>query len=158
MAPAFRCAARAITLLPRVSWKVIAWRDSRASTARTADIGVTVLKALLKFGRHRSSIRFNAADGIQTLYRGGSRAEIIWTDEEIERFIAKAFELGRPLVVDGLRLAALTGLSPSGFGNTNLGQRRRGSVGQKRRANPVAVSVALRQCPGYLSWISCSRN
>jgi integrase len=90
--------------------KVIAWRDSRKSTPRAADIGVTVLRALLEFGRLRSIVIFNAAENIPKIYRGGDRAEIIWTDDDMNAFLAKAVELGMGHVADGLRLAALTGL------------------------------------------------
>ncbi|KKC24360.1 tyrosine-type recombinase/integrase [Sphingomonas sp. SRS2] len=95
---------------PRMVAKVVAWRDSRAETPRAADIGVTVLRSLLEFGRLRGRVIFNAAAKIPQLYRNGQRAEIIWTDDDIARFTAKAAELGSTHIVDGLRLAALTGL------------------------------------------------
>ena len=94
----------------RMVAKVVAWRDSRASTPRAADIGVTVLSALLEFGRLRGKVSVNVAARIPKLYKGGGRAEIIWTEEDITRFEAAAIELGRPWMIDGLRLAALTGL------------------------------------------------
>jgi integrase len=40
----------------------------------------------------------------------GQNAEVIWTDDDMLRFAARATELGREPMVDGLRLAALTGL------------------------------------------------
>ena len=95
---------------PRMTAKVVAWRDSRAATPRAADIGVMVLKALLNFGRLRGSVSLNAASGIPTLYRNGQRAEIVWTDEEMIRFAETAERMGRAHITDGLRLAALTGL------------------------------------------------
>lgn len=95
---------------PRMVRKIKEWRDARSSTPRAADIGVTVLRALLEYGRQRAAININAADRIGKLYQDGSRAEIIWTDDDIERFTAKAIELEQPHIVDGLRLAALTGL------------------------------------------------
>ena len=95
---------------PRMVRKVKDWRDSRASTPRAADIGVTVLRALLEFGRQRAAININVADRIGKIYQGGSRAEIVWTDDDIARFTAKAIELKQPHIIDGLRLAALTGL------------------------------------------------
>ena len=94
----------------RMVRKVIAWRDSRASTPRSADMGVGVLRALLRFGRERAAVRVNVADGIRPIYHGGTRAEIIWTDDDITKFTAKAIELGQQHIADGLRLAALTGL------------------------------------------------
>ena len=95
---------------PRMTSKVVAWRDSRAATPRGADIGISVLRSLLEFGRLRGRVNFNAAVNIPTLYRNGQRAEIVWTDDDMLSFAAKAAELGRDHIVDGLRLAALTGL------------------------------------------------
>lgn len=94
----------------RMVVKVIAWRDSRAGTPRGADIGVTVLRELLKFGKLRARVLINVADGIPTLYRGGDRAEIIWTEEDMDRFGWHALKLDMPLLIDGLWLDALTGL------------------------------------------------
>jgi integrase len=78
--------------------------------ARSADIGVTVLAAWLGWARLRGHVAINAAAGIPNLYRGGDRAEIVWTAGDIARFTAIAVKKGRPQVVDGLRLAAATGL------------------------------------------------
>lgn len=95
---------------PRMKARIVRWRDSRASTPRSADIGVTVLRALLRFGELRGRVHTNAASGIPSIYRGGDRAEIIWTEDEIAAFCAKAAELGLSHAADGLRLAATTGL------------------------------------------------
>jgi integrase len=95
---------------PRMVAKVVKWRDERADTPRTADIGVTVLRALLEFGRLRGRVTINVAAQIPRLYKGGDRAEIIWTPEDMTAFAAAAVELKRPQINDGLRLAALTGL------------------------------------------------
>lgn len=95
---------------PRMVTKVVGWRDSRASTPRGADIGITVLRELLKFGKLRARVLINVADGIPTLYRGGDRAEIIWTEEDIDRFSWHALKLDQPHIADGLWLDSLTGL------------------------------------------------
>lgn len=95
---------------PRMKAKVVQWRDSRAETPRAADIGVTVLKALLKFGMLRGKVLINVAADIPNLYRGGDRAEIIWTDDELARFALKAAEMNLRAASDGLRLATMTGL------------------------------------------------
>lgn len=95
---------------PRMTAKVVAWRDARAATPRSADIGITVLKTLLQFGRLRGRLSLNAASGIPALYTNGQRAEIVWTDEDMAQFGKAAARLGRMHVDDGLRLAALTGL------------------------------------------------
>ena len=95
---------------PRMTGKVVAWRDSRAATPRGADIGITVLRALLEFGRLRGRIAINVASNIPTLYRNGQRAAIVWTEDDMDRFAAVARKRNRIQLLDGLRLAALTGL------------------------------------------------
>jgi integrase len=95
---------------PRMTRKILEWRDTRADKPRAADLGVQVLRALLKYGRLRGRVAINAADGIPQLYRGGNRAEIIWTDADLEAFGAASADLGREYVFDGARLASLTGL------------------------------------------------
>jgi integrase len=95
---------------PRMVARIMAWRDSRAATPRAADIGVTVLRALLEHARLRGRVTMNAALKIPQLYRSGRRAEIIWTDDDIEKFCLMAAKLRLTHVIDGLRLAALTGL------------------------------------------------
>lgn len=95
----------------RMTAKVVAWRDELARTPRTADIGVTVLVALLKWARlHGQGITINAAADIPGLYKGGQREEIVWLPEDIERFAAAAAEAKQEHIVDGLRLCALTGM------------------------------------------------
>ena len=47
---------------------------------------------------------------IPKLYKLGARAEIIWSDHDIDRFVQAADELGLPHIADGVKLAALTGL------------------------------------------------
>lgn len=95
---------------PRMKSKVVAWRDDRRTTPRAADIGITVLSRLLNFGALRGLVTSNAAAGIPALYEGGSRALIVWTAEDIQRFDEVAAALGMSHVADGLHLAALTGL------------------------------------------------
>lgn len=94
----------------RMRAKVVAWRDSRADTPRAADIGITVLHALLRFAMLRGKVTINIAAGIPSLYKGGQRAEIVWTEDELLRFHEAAQLLGKTYASDGLRLAAATGL------------------------------------------------
>lgn len=95
---------------PRMVKKVVEWRDGRAATPRPADMGVQVLFNLLAFGRLRGRVLVNVAADIPRLYKGGDRADIIWTQEEIDRFCVAAIQLDRPQMIDGIYLAALTGL------------------------------------------------
>lgn len=91
---------------PRMTPKIVAWRDGRASTPRSADMGVTVLSQLLGWARLRGLVTMNAADGIPTIYRRTDRAEVIWLPHDIAAIEAEAKQ---PLI-DALRLAAFTGL------------------------------------------------
>ena len=95
---------------PRMKAKVVRWRDERAATPRGADLGVMVLRELLKFGCLHGRVLINVAEGIPTLYRNGQRVEIIWTEEDIDRFAFEAKRMDRHHVLDGLRLCAVTGL------------------------------------------------
>lgn len=95
---------------PRMVEKVVNWRDERASTPRTADIGITVLKTFLEYARLHGRVLINVARDIPTLYRGADRAEIIWTAEDLEKLEAAALRESRMQVFDGVRLAAVTGL------------------------------------------------
>lgn len=94
----------------RMAAKVVRWRDERSDKPRTADIGVTVLRALLKWARLNGFVALNVAQDIPQIAPSSNREEIIWSDEDIDRFTAKAIELERPHIVDGLKLAAITGL------------------------------------------------
>lgn len=94
---------------PRMVGKVVGWRDGMAETPRAADIGITVLSRLLEWGRLRARVRVNVASGIPNLYQGADRAEIIWTDDDIDAFCRSALMLERPLLIDCLYLATLTG-------------------------------------------------
>jgi len=58
----------------------------------------------------RAAVTINVAEGIPKLYRGGDRAEIIWTDEELARFRTTAIAMGLEHVADAADLACGTGL------------------------------------------------
>jgi integrase len=90
--------------------KVVDWRDSRSETPRGADTGIQVLRSLLEFGCLRGMVTINVAKGIPQLYRGGNRAEIVWTDEDLDAFAAEAGRQGKHHVLDAVRLASVTGL------------------------------------------------
>lgn len=91
---------------PQQLQAILAWRNEYAHQPRTADHQLTVLHHMLAWARLHGWVTINIASNIPRLYKPGSRAEIIWLDEEIERFCAGAPEH----VADGMRLAAMTGL------------------------------------------------
>lgn len=97
----------------RMISKIVKWRDSRADTPRAADQGVTVLRALLKYGIQLGLLSINVAADIGKIYQGGQREEIVWTEEDMAAFEKVAKERGETHVWDALRLFAMTGLRRS---------------------------------------------
>ena len=90
----------------RMVTQVVKWRDSMMATPRAADNRIACLYRLLEYGRLRAQVTVNVAAGIPTIYQGGQRAEVIWTDDDFAHFLAVA----QTPVSDAVRLAALTGL------------------------------------------------
>lgn len=91
---------------PQQLQAILAWRNERAHQPRSADHQLTVLHHMLAWARLHGWVTTNIAANIPRLYKPGSRAEIIWLDEEIVRFCANAPEH----VADGMRLVSMTGL------------------------------------------------
>jgi integrase len=89
----------------KVKAKIVALRDSLASTPRTADYHIQVLRALLAYGRLTGQLAVNMADGIPQLYKGGQRAAIIWEPEEVAVWQGASLAM-----TDVVNLARLTGL------------------------------------------------
>jgi integrase len=94
---------------PRMVAKVVGWRDSMASNPRKADNHVSTLNRLLEYGRLRARVTVNVAAGIPTLYKGGQREEVIWTDDHVAAFLKSS----KTPIADAVRLASLTGLRRS---------------------------------------------
>jgi integrase len=95
-----------VMVRPRRLSDVIEWRNEYSHQPRTADHQITVLNHLLGWARQNGIIHLNVAANIRRLYKNGARAEIIWLEEEIERYCNAA----PTAVADGIRLAAKTGL------------------------------------------------
>jgi integrase len=93
----------------RMIEKVVDWRDARAATPRAADNGVTVLRALLKYGIQRGALRINVAEKLGKIYVNGQRAEIVWTKVDLLAFEKAAGEKDR-CVYYAVLLCSVTGL------------------------------------------------
>ena len=91
---------------PRVRQHLLAWRDQWRSTPRKADYAMQVLSAALSWAVGRGMISANVVLGHSGLYTS-DRAELIWSPEEIHRFVEAA---PSPEVAFIVRLACLTGL------------------------------------------------
>lgn len=129
----------------RMVAKVIEWRDSRAATPRAADQGVKVLSELLKFAKLRALVRINVAADIPTIYKGSDRAEIVWTQEDIDAYYDYADSekgRGQPVkdILDlacctGLRRADLAGITWAEVGEKAIVRKAlKKSKGRRRRA------------------------
>ena len=65
------------------------WRDSMASSPRQADYGWTVLMRVLSWARGQGLTSYRPPDRVERLYHG-DRAERIWTEIDIAKFMAVA--------------------------------------------------------------------
>lgn len=90
----------------RVRSEILDWRDQWAHQPRTADYAMQVVSRVLSWGMDRGLLALNAAAGVSQLYKG-NRADQIWTDAEIDAFLAAA---SSPEVGFIIRLACVTGL------------------------------------------------
>lgn len=91
---------------PRVRQHLLAWRDQWRTTPRKADYAMQVLSAVLSWGVDRGTLAVNVLIGHKGLY-ASNRADQIWSEEEIARFVDAA---SSPEVGHIMRLACLTGL------------------------------------------------
>ncbi len=70
---------------PRIRTHIIAWRDSLRSTPAAADQRIRMLRTLLSWAVDRRIIGENHATKIKHLSRANPRAEIVWTQGQIDR-------------------------------------------------------------------------
>jgi len=74
---------------PRIRRHFMAWRDSMASTPRTADMAIGVLKRLLGWAEERVYITSNQAAPIGRLHRA-DKADAIWSADDVAAFFKHA--------------------------------------------------------------------
>lgn len=65
------------------------WRDSMAATPRRADMRISALSRMLNYAIDQEIIAVNKAQGIGKL-SDGTRRDVIWTPEQLDRFIGNA--------------------------------------------------------------------
>ena len=92
----------------RVRRHFLRWRDSMASTPRTADYAIGTLKRLLGWAVERVYISTNQAEPIGRLH-SADRSDSIWTADDLAAFKAAASQE----LWWAVSLAALTGLRQS---------------------------------------------
>lgn len=125
---------------------IMAWRKSMAETPRKADYHITVLRGLLGWGRVQGRLALNVADGIPNLYKGGNRAAIVWTPEDIALLrptlptqLQDALDLAR---FTGLRRGDLVKLPLSAFGEYSVLWRTGKSGGERVVTVPSVPALA----------------
>jgi integrase len=107
------------------------WRDGLASSAgrRQADYAWTVLARVLSWSFNRGLIAANPCERGGRLYRGGGRAEKVWTAVDEAAFLERApARLHLPLLLalwTGQRQGDLLRLPWSGYDGTHIRLRQR---------------------------------
>jgi integrase len=99
---------RAVLETPGVRTHFLKWRDGMASTPRTADMAIGVLKRVLEWGRENVMVDTNEAEPISRLH-SVNKSDAIWTEADIKAFRAHASKE----LVWALELAIHTGLRQS---------------------------------------------
>lgn len=90
---------------PEVRQVIKKWRNGWKDTPRTADMGKQVLSALLSYAVEEGRLQNNPCFGISNLYKN-DRADIIWTQDDIDTFLPHASKE----IQFALRLALLSGM------------------------------------------------
>jgi len=109
---------------PRIRKAALDWRDRIGG--KVGDSRIRHLQRIVGFGLDRAMVLQNHLRGIKAVYKS-NRAEVVWTDPEIERFIAGApAHVARILVAateTGLRPGDLARLTKRDIEATGQGQR-----------------------------------
>ncbi len=74
----------------RIRKKILEWRGKWEKTPRTADKHLQALSACLGWGVAEGHLAYNHCTGLRKLYKGGQRADVIWTAQDIEKFMSAA--------------------------------------------------------------------
>lgn len=123
---------RAIFDDPRIRGTVLAWRDGIGG--KVGDDRMRHLQRIVGWGHDRGYLRFNHLTRLKSIYRA-NRAEVFWTDDEIEAFAA-----GAPAHVGRILIAATeTGLRPG-----DLARLGRGHVHPTPRGRRIVIWTAKR--------------
>lgn len=133
---------------PRMTAKVIRWRDDMSETPRAADEHVKVLRMMLGWAQLRGLVSCNVAAPVPRLWRGGDRAEIIWLPQDCDAFDQMAHQwladARRLAELTGLRRADLCALKWSDISDTHIGRTAAKKSAGKRRRTIMPIVPGLR--------------
>lgn len=125
---------------PRVRGDFLDWRDRLATKSkRSADYAFSVLALILAWAHDRRRIAANPCEKPGRLY-SGSRADDIWTDAQVEAFLAKApLQLHLPFLIaqwTGQRQADILRLTWGAYDGKTIRLR------QSKTGRPMLIPVA----------------
>lgn len=134
---------------PRIRPYIIAWRDSMASSPRTADMAVGVLKVLLGYGYDLGLVTINHAAKIKRLHRV-DKSDALWTADDFAAL--KVF--ASPEVWWAVQLAAHTGLRQGDLIKLAWNHERDGALGflTSKRKRYVTIPITA-ECRALLAEI-----
>ena len=128
---------------PRIRGQVLKWRDKIGG--KTGDVRMRHLQAIVAWALDRGLLSFHHLQRVKSVYRS-RRADMIWTDAEIDAFVAGApAHVGRILIAGtetGLRPGNLVQLSRFHIETTATG--RRIVITARKNARIISVPVTAR--------------
>ena len=136
---------------PRMTAKLVGWRDSMAATPRAADVHIMVLGRMLVWGQLHGLVTINAAAPVPTLWKGGHREEIIWLPHDCAAFDAVPdapqwlIDARKLAEFTGLRRADLVALSWSDITDTHIARTAAKKSQGKRRRTIMPIVPGLRE-------------
>lgn len=127
----------------RIKKHFAAWQDSMADKPRTADMAVTVLKKVLKWGKARAFLDNNHAEDLERLH-SVNKSDSIWTAGELEAVFKHASKELRWVI----ELALHTGLRQSDLIRLAWNHEKDGAFGfltsKRKRFVTIPITPACR--------------
>lgn len=136
------------------------WRDEELGHhRRSADLTIAVFRKILNFAKDEEILMRNPLDALRNL-SSGTRKDVIWSDEQMERFAAVApRHLVRAMILakwTGQRQADLLALTWSAYdGDFIKLQQRKAGRGKSGRRVKIRVATELRD---VLEQIRCEQE
>ncbi len=135
---------RAVFDDPRIRGVVLKWRDGIGG--KVGDDRMRHLQRIVGWAHDRGALRFNHLTRMRSVYRS-NRAEVFWTDEEIDAFVRGAPpHIGRILIAateTGLRPGDLAQLGPAHIHPTPHGRRIVIWTAKRKRLASIPVTPRM---------------
>lgn len=129
---------------PRIRGTVLKWRDEIGG--KVGDDRMRHLQRIIGWAHDRTMLRQNHLTNLKSMYRA-NRAEVFWTDAEIDAFVAGApSHIGRILIAateTGLRPGDLAQIGPAHIHPTPRGQRVVIWTAKRKRLASIPVTPRM---------------